>query len=101
MLPGRVQTRLSSAACRMASQTPQDQRIPEESRTVNTTDQSTVRSDDNVWHIPADRQEFKACLGLKFRSMCGLDLRMSADAPIPTDDAPTCPACTDEGGSVT
>lgn len=31
MLPGRVQTRLSSAACRLAGQTPQDQRIPEES----------------------------------------------------------------------
>jgi hypothetical protein len=65
---------------------------------VNTTDPSTVRGDDNVWHLPASRQGFKARVGLKFRSMCGLELKLSADATGPTEDAPTCPACARKAG---
>lgn len=65
---------------------------------VNTADQSTVRGDDDVSHIPANRQGFKARVGLKFRSMCGLELRMTGDAQFPTEDAPTCPACATKAG---
>jgi hypothetical protein len=47
----------------------------------------------NVWHVVSNLQHVKARLGMKYRSLCGQELRLSAVAPFPTEDADICPTC--------
>lgn len=55
-------------------------------------------SGENVWHTVGDIQHIKAQLGLPFRSLCGLKLRLDPSGGLPTDDAPRCPECVAKAG---
>lgn len=52
---------------------------------------------DNVWHTVGNFQHLKAVVGLSYRSLCGLQLRLDPNAQYPTDDAPRCPQCLAKG----
>lgn len=52
----------------------------------------------NVWHTVGNVQHIKARIGLPYKSLCGLGLRLTPDADYPTDDAPECPECVAKAG---
>lgn len=62
---------------------------------------TTAVSDDNVWHIVGNLQHLKARAGMKYRSLCGLQLELDSEAAYPTDDAPACPTCTAKSPTTT
>jgi hypothetical protein len=55
--------------------------------------EATVSDEKNVRHIVNNLQDLKARIGMKYRSRCGMQLTLTADAQYPTEDAPNCPKC--------